>query len=85
MRFELKGYQEQATEEIVDALSYAFGRYEKSQKLSAISLSAATGAGKTVIATAVIERLLYGDENTTPNPNLTFLWLTDDPSLNQQT
>ena len=85
MRFELKGYQEQATEEIVDALSYAFERYEKSQKLSAISLSAATGAGKTVIATAVIERLLYGDENTTPNPNLTFLWLTDDPSLNEQT
>lgn len=85
MRFELKGYQDQATSEIGDALSWAFERFEKSQKLSAISLSAATGAGKTVIATAVIERLLYGDENTTPNPNLTFLWLTDDPNLNEQT
>ena len=85
MRFELKGYQEEAASEIVDGLGFAFERFEKNQKLSAISLSAATGAGKTVIATAVIERLLYGDENTTPNPNLTFLWLTDDPSLNEQT
>jgi type III restriction enzyme len=85
VRFELKGYQEEATEEIIDALNYAFERFDKSQKLSAISLSAATGAGKTVIATAVIERLLYGSETTTPNPNLTFLWLTDDPSLNEQT
>jgi type III restriction enzyme len=85
VNFQLKGYQTDATADVVEALQEGFARYEKSGKLTAVSLSAPTGAGKTVIATAVIEQLLFGDEGTAPNPDLTILWVTDDPSLNQQT
>lgn len=57
-------------------------------KKTAIGLCAPTGAGKTVIATDVLERLMFGEPDTTdvePNPDLTVLWVTDDPALNRQT
>lgn len=85
MKFELIGYQTDAAADIVDSIQEGFGRFAKNQKLTAVSLAAPTGAGKTVIATAVIEKLLHGDDYTDPNPDLTVLWVTDDPSLNQQT
>lgn len=55
--------------------------------LSAFALSAITGAGKTVIATAVIEAGIHGsaDLNCDPDPEATFLWVTDAPALNRQT
>lgn len=67
------------------AITDAANRFKQSKKLTAISLSAPTGAGKTVIATAVVETILFGDEHNEPNEQATFLWVTDDPSLNQQT
>lgn len=85
MKFQLTGYQGDAASAVVGALDEAGERFGKTGKLTAIALSAPTGAGKTVIATAVIERLFYGDDTTEPNPNLTVLWVTDDPSLNVQT
>lgn len=85
MKFQLTSYQTDAAADVVAALQEGFARFWKSGKLTAVSLSAPTGAGKTVIATAVIERLLYGDEATDPNPELSVLWVTDDPSLNVQT
>jgi hypothetical protein len=54
-------------------------------KLTAVSLAAPTGSGKTVIATAVIEQLLFESDAATPHPEMTVLWVTDDPSLNEQT
>jgi type III restriction enzyme len=53
--------------------------------LQAVSLSAATGSGKTVIATAAIETILEGDDAYAPQPEATFLWVTDQPELNEQT
>ncbi len=55
--------------------------------LSAFALSAVTGAGKTVIATAVIEAMLHGsaDLGFPADPRAVFLWVTDDPALNRQT
>lgn len=85
MKFQLTGYQTDATADSVSAIQEGFQRYAKNTKLTAVALAAPTGAGKTVIATAAIEKLLFGDEFTEPNPNLTVLWVTDDPSLNQQT
>ena len=85
MKFDLIGYQTDAAWDIVDAICEGFDRFTKSGRYTAVSLSAPTGAGKTVIATAVIEKLLCGDDATEPNPHLTVLWVTDDPSLNQQT
>ncbi|MBI2857370.1 MAG: DEAD/DEAH box helicase family protein [Chloroflexi bacterium] len=85
MKFVLKDFQADATADVVEAVAEGVARFEHNQKFTAVSLSAPTGAGKTVIATAVIERLIYGDETTEPNPKMTVLWVTDDPSLNQQT
>jgi type III restriction enzyme len=85
VKFQLTGYQTDATADAVSAIQEGFERYAKNSKLTAVALAAPTGAGKTVIATAAIEKLLFGDEFTEPNPNLTVLWVTDDPSLNQQT
>src|SRR3954463_14674209 len=85
MPFDLKDYQRDAVADVLYEISEGVTRFENAERFTAISLSAPTGAGKTVIATAVIERLLFGDEATEPNLDATFLWVTDDPSLNQQT
>jgi type III restriction enzyme len=51
----------------------------------AITLSAPTGAGKTVMAAAVLEALLHGDEVEPGHEDLTVVWLSDLPSVNEQT
>ena len=85
MRFELVDFQEKATTEIIEEVRDAFRAYAGRRKLTAIALSAPTGAGKTVMAAAVIERLMYGYDELAPDPELTVLWITDNPSLNRQT
>ncbi len=85
MRFALLDYQVDAVADILGSLDDAADRFEQSGKLTAISFSAPTASGKTVIATALIELVLYGDEEREPDPLFTVLWVTDDPNLNQQT
>ncbi len=85
MRFVLKDFQADAVQDTVDALTEGATRFRRNGKFTAVTLSAPTGAGKTVIATAVIEKLLYGDERTEADSKATILWVTDDPNLNQQT
>src|SRR5690606_26309253 len=53
----------------------------------AFSLTATTGAGKTVMAAAAIEALFHGsaEYDFEPDPGAVVLWFTDDPSLNEQT
>jgi type III restriction enzyme len=52
--------------------------------------SAPTASGKTVILTAVIEKILGGDGGISeevafePEPDAVFLWLSDQPELNNQ-
>jgi type III restriction enzyme len=85
VKFDLFDYQETAAAEIIDAFDEGFSRYKKNGKLTVVSLAAPTAAGKTVIATSVVEQLLFGSDAVEPRPEMTFLWVTDDPSLNQQT
>jgi type III restriction enzyme len=85
MKLKLKDYQEVASDDVLQALRRAARAFGEDGEYTALSLSAPTGAGKTVIATAVIERLLYGDDTSSANPDATILWITDDPSLNEQT
>lgn len=86
MRFTLKDYQSTATTDIVKALRRASEDFEKDNKeLWSVALSAPTGAGKTVIASAVIETLFDGNEQYAADPYATVLWVTDDPALNEQT
>lgn len=85
MKFELFEYQVGASADIISAMEEGYDRFDKNSKLTSVSLAAPTGAGKTVIATSVIEQLLFGSDSTTPRPEMTVLWVTDDPSLNEQT
>ncbi len=85
MRYTLKDYQALGASEIVKTLRRRGRDYEEDQTLSSVALSAPTGAGKTVIAAAVIETLFDGDEANAADPLATVLWVTDDPALNIQT
>lgn len=87
MRYELIDYQRTAAISVVDRLGHARDLWASSRMPSSFALSAITGAGKTVIAAAVIEALLHGssDLGAEADPKTTFLWITDDPALNRQT
>jgi len=86
MRYELRDYQRDAAIEVIKRLQRSRRDVAEGDR-SSFALSAITGSGKTVIATAVIEALFFGstDLGTEPDPGVTFLWITDDPALNRQT
>lgn len=87
MKYTLKDYQEDAVREVLSNLRRAAQDWRQHGDLSAFSLTATTGAGKTVMAAAVIEALFAGNvENDFPaDPGAVVLWFTDDPALNEQT
>ena len=84
MKLELKAFQEVAVEDIATKVRQAAGISGPTSP-QAVVLSAPTGAGKTVIATCLIERILEGDDQADPDPDAVILWITDLPELNQQT
>ena len=86
MRYELFDYQQQAAAGCLKNLVRGARDWADGHR-SSFALSAITGAGKTVIATAVIEALIHGsaDLGVDPDPRAAFLWVTDDPALNRQT
>ena len=86
MRYTLKDYQADAVRDILKNLERARDSYRRYGALSQFSLTATTGAGKTVMAAAVIEALFFGDDefDFEPDPGAVVLWFSDDPSLNEQ-
>lgn len=87
MKFTLKDYQEEAVGEVLDRLEEARDDWHgKRARKSAFSLTATTGAGKTVMAAAVFEALFYGNEDHEfeADPGAVVIWFSDDPSLNEQ-
>lgn len=89
MKFTLKDYQADAVDEVLRNLASARTLYRKSgvPVPSSFSLTATTGAGKTVMAAAAIEALFWGNEayNFEPDPGAVVIWFSDDPALNEQT
>lgn len=87
MTFELRTFQEDAVRELLEYFQKARDGYNAAEIHSAIGLTATTGAGKTVIASAVLEAILFGSDRfgVQADPKATFLWMTDLPSLNIQT
>jgi hypothetical protein len=87
MKFTLKPYQRTALEDMLTALDQATTIYRRDSTPTSVSLSATTGAGKTVIASAVIESLFYGNDDFEfePDDGAVVIWFSDDPNLNQQT
>jgi type III restriction enzyme len=86
MKFTLKDYQEEAVRDVLQNLKKASRRWREDGDKHAFSLTATTGAGKTVMAAAVFEALLHGDDNfdIEPDPGAVIIWFSDDPSLNEQ-
>lgn len=80
MKYTLRPYQETAAYRIMEGLSSA----QRSAAQTVFALSAPTGAGKTVIATSVFERLLLPSDDHAPDTKAIILWLSDNPDLNQQ-
>jgi len=87
MKFTLKNYQETAVISVLANLSKARRRWREDGERSAFSLTAPTGAGKTVMAAAVFEALFHGNDDAAfePDPTAVVLWFSDDPTLNEQT
>jgi type III restriction enzyme len=86
MKFTLKDYQEEAVQKVLVNLKKASRRWREDGDRHAFSLTATTGAGKTVMAAAALETLFHGDDNydIEPDPGAVVIWFSDDPSLNEQ-
>lgn len=86
MRYTLKDYQTEAVREVLRNLDRARDSYRRYKALSQFSLSATTGAGKTVMAASVIESLFFGNDefDVAGDPGAVILWFSDDPALNEQ-
>lgn len=85
MKIPLKDFQ-------VDTIASMKEKFRAVQRLSdssaaALLLNAPTGSGKTLMATSLIDELLDGSETdgSDGDPELVFVWLTDQPELNKQT
>ncbi|MFI7148065.1 DEAD/DEAH box helicase [Nonomuraea sp. NPDC050022] len=88
MKFTLKDYQSDAVAEALSNLADARDFFHRDKpRVSSFALTATTGAGKTVMAAAVIEALFGGNDDLDFEPDSTavVLWFSDDPSLNEQT
>lgn len=86
MKFTLKDYQDDAVAEVLDRLKKSHKRWHEDSDKHAFSLTATTGAGKTVMAAAVFEALFFGsdDYEFEADPGAVVIWFSDDPSLNEQ-
>jgi type III restriction enzyme len=89
MRYELREFQDAAFSELIDDMDYMMDGYLNHGHPGSCCLTAPTGSGKTVIAAAVIEALLEGSTESgyefEADPNACVLWMTDLPSLADQT
>jgi type III restriction enzyme len=88
MKFTLINYQEDAVRDVLDRLKDAREDWHRDRpRKTAFSLTAATGAGKTVMAAAALEALFQGDDkfDFTRDKGAVVIWFSDDPSLNEQT
>lgn len=87
MKFTLKDYQTEAVRDALLNLKKARRRWHEDGDKHAFSLAAVTGAGKTVMAAAVLEALFHGDDEYEfdADPGAVVIWFSDDPALNEQT
>ena len=84
MKIELFPFQKIAVENLRTKADYALESFKNTHVPQVVSLQAPTGAGKTVMMTAFIESVLFGDERREEHSNAVFVWLSDSPTLNQQ-
>lgn len=84
MRVELFPFQKRALADIRMKTAEALGSYHRTHAPQVVSFTAPTGAGKTIIMSALIEAILFGDEQYVEQPDAIIVWLSDSPQLNEQ-
>jgi type III restriction enzyme len=84
MKLELKDFQDDAVEQLIKKLNPAKREVAEGGDQQAVILAAPTGSGKTVITAALIEEILNGSDRFVAEPDAVFLWLSDQPVLNEQ-
>ncbi len=89
MKVNLISFQDKAVKELRLDIADALDNYRRRGKTQVVSLQAPTGAGKTIIAAALIEDIFFGStlaDGTTfsEQPEAIFVWLSDSPELNEQ-
>lgn len=84
MKVELFPFQKRALSDIRMKTAEAVGSYHRTHAPQVVSFTAPTGAGKTIIMSALIESILYGDDSYAEQPNAIIVWLSDSPQLNEQ-
>lgn len=83
MKVELFDFQEEALAELRTKLTAArlLASLDNPQ---ALSFSAPTGAGKTIVMTALFENIFFGEPGFDAQPEAAILWISDMPELNEQ-
>jgi len=84
MKDELFPFQKRAVAELRMKAADALGSYHRTKTPQVISLQAPTGAGKTIIMAAFVEEVYFGGGEFIDQPEAIFVWLSDSPSLNDQ-
>jgi type III restriction enzyme len=91
MKITLFDFQKDALHALREKLSAA-RRFASSDNPQAITFSAPTGSGKTIVMTALFEAILTAPDEQlewpldwTPQPDAVILWVSDMPELNEQT
>lgn len=84
MNIELYPFQERAVDAIHKYAYVSSQSYAITKKPQIISLTAPTGAGKTIIMAAFIENLFFGNAEVPEKSESIIVWLSDSPELNQQ-
>lgn len=84
MRLTLFPFQERAVNALRDTVSEAQMEYQHNHRPQVISYTAPTGAGKTIIMSALMENIFNETAFYSAQPDTVFLWLSDSPELNRQ-
>lgn len=84
MKIELFPFQKTALARLRQSAATALGNYRSTHTPQVVSYTAPTGAGKTIVMSALIEDIYYGDDLYPEQPEAIFIWLSDSPQLNEQ-
>ena len=84
MRATLFPFQETALADLHEKIGKAHTLWSEKDP-QVISFTAPTGAGKTIVMTALFEEIIFGHAYGVAEPDSVFVWLSDMPELNKQT
>lgn len=84
MKVELFDFQKDALNNL-RAKILAARSHSSTDNPQVISFSAPTGAGKTIVMSALFESILWGEPDFSPQSDAVILWISDIPELNEQT